>query len=197
MEFSKQEYWSGLPCPPPGNLPNPGFKTVSPMTPALQEDSLPLSHLGSPQVTLVAVLNSLTWVGKPVKASEIKWNVQRELLQSTASSESRSVVSDSLQLHGLYSSWNSLGQNTGMGSRSLLQGILQTQESNSGLLHCRWILYQLRHKGMPSCGGLDNKTSAYSAGDLGSIPAPGRSPGEGKGNPLQYSCLENPMDGGA
>ena len=46
-------------------------------------------------------------------------------------------------------------------------------------------------------GGLDGKASAYSAGDLGSIPGLGRSPGEGNGNPLQYSCLENPMDGGA
>ena len=41
------------------------------------------------------------------------------------------------------------------------------------------------------------KVSACSVGDLGSIPGLGRSPGEGNGNPLQYSCLENPMDGGA
>ena len=41
------------------------------------------------------------------------------------------------------------------------------------------------------------KTSAYNAEDLGSIPGLGRSPGEGNGNPLQYSCLENPMDEGA
>ena len=46
-------------------------------------------------------------------------------------------------------------------------------------------------------GGSDGKVSAYNAGDLGSIPGSGRSPGEGNGNPLQYSCLENPMDGGA
>ena len=46
-------------------------------------------------------------------------------------------------------------------------------------------------------GGSDGKTSAYNAEDLGSIPGLGRSPGEGNGNPLQYSCLENPMDGGA
>ena len=46
-------------------------------------------------------------------------------------------------------------------------------------------------------GGSDLKASAYNAGDLGSIPGSGRSPGEGNGNPLQYSCLENPMDGGA
>ena len=45
-------------------------------------------------------------------------------------------------------------------------------------------------------GGSDNKASDHNAGDLGSIPGSGRSPGEGNGDPLQYSCLENPMDGG-
>ena len=46
-------------------------------------------------------------------------------------------------------------------------------------------------------GGSDGKVSAYNAGDWGSMPGSGRSPGEGNGNPLQYSCLDNPMDGGA
>jgi len=46
-------------------------------------------------------------------------------------------------------------------------------------------------------GGSDGKASACNAGDPGSIPRLGRSPGEGNGNPLQYSCLENSMDGGA
>ena len=46
-------------------------------------------------------------------------------------------------------------------------------------------------------GGSDGRESACSAGDLGSIPGSGRSPGEGYGNPLQYPCLENSMDGGA
>ena len=45
-------------------------------------------------------------------------------------------------------------------------------------------------------GGSDGKLSACNAGDLGSIPGSGRSPGEGNGNPLQYSCLENSMDRG-
>ena len=64
-------------------------------------------------------------------------------------SESCSVVSDSLQHHGLYSPWNSPGQNTGVGSLSLLQGIFSTQGSNPGLPRCRQILYQLSHKGSP------------------------------------------------
>ena len=46
-------------------------------------------------------------------------------------------------------------------------------------------------------GGSDGKASAYNVGDLGLIPGWGRSPGEGNGTPLQYSCLENPMDRGA
>ena len=51
--------------------------------------------------------------------------------------------------HGLYSPWNSPGQNTGVGSHSILQGIFPTQGSNPGLPHCRQILYQLSHKGSP------------------------------------------------
>ena len=62
-------------------------------------------------------------------------------------SENRSVMSDSLRPRGLYSPWNSPGQNTGVGSLSLLQEIFPAQGSNPGLLHCRWILYQLSHKG--------------------------------------------------
>ena len=46
-------------------------------------------------------------------------------------------------------------------------------------------------------GGSDGKASAYNAGDPGSIPGSGRSPGEGNGNLLQYSCLETPMERGA
>ena len=54
-------------------------------------------------------------------------------------------MSDSLWPCGLYSPWNSPGQNTGVGSLSLLQGIFPTQGSNPGLLHCGQILYQLSH----------------------------------------------------
>ena len=46
-------------------------------------------------------------------------------------------------------------------------------------------------------GGSDGEASVYNVGDPGSIPGLGRSSGEGNGNPCQYSCLENPMDGGA
>ena len=55
----------------------------------------------------------------------------------------------SLWPHGLYSPWNSPGQNTSVGSLSLLQGIFPDQRSNPGLLPCKCILYQLSHKGSP------------------------------------------------
>ena len=51
--------------------------------------------------------------------------------------------------HRLYTPWNYPGQNTGVGSLFLLQGIFPTQGSNPGLPHCRWILYQLSHMGSP------------------------------------------------
>ena len=126
-------------------------------------------------------------------------------------SESSSVVSDALRPHGLYGPWNSPGQNTGVGSLSLLQGIVPTQGSNPGLPHCRQILYQLSHKGSPYIYtytnthiynyiqfpvSSDGKQSACNAGDLDSIPGLGRSPEEGNGNPFQHSCLDNSIDRG-
>ena len=53
MGFSRQECWSGLPCPPPGDLPNPGIEPTSPMAPAVQAGSSPLSHRGSPFARLL------------------------------------------------------------------------------------------------------------------------------------------------
>ena len=58
-------------------------------------------------------------------------------------------MSDSLRPPGLYSPWNSPGQDTGVGSLSLLQGLFPTQGSNPGLPHCREILYQLSYQGSP------------------------------------------------
>ena len=85
MGFSRQEQWSRLPCPPPGDLPDPG---IEPRSPALQVDSLLYELQGKPK-------------------------------------------------------------NTGVDCLSLLQEIFLPQESNRGLLHCRWILYQLSYQGSP------------------------------------------------
>ena len=57
MGFCRQEYWSGLPCPPPGHLPDPGIEPTSSASPALQADSLLLSHLGSPLTKKLGLRN--------------------------------------------------------------------------------------------------------------------------------------------
>ena len=63
------------------------------------------------------------------------------------------------------------------------------------LLQRYWLGHRLGLLDFP--GGSDGKVSVYNVGDRGSSPGFGRSPGKGNGNPLQYSGLENPMDGGA
>ena len=80
-------------------------------------------------------------VGTILKVLMVNWQITE--------SESRSVISDALWPHGLYSPWNSPDQNTGVGSPSLLQQNFPTQGSNPGLPHCRQILYQLIHQGSP------------------------------------------------
>ena len=87
----------------------------------------------------------LKWLSSSIPAFIIK--LKHRACPGQLLSESHSVMSDSLQPHGLYSPWNSPGQNTGVDNRSLLQRIFLTQELNWGLLHCRWILYQLSSQG--------------------------------------------------
>ena len=72
------------------------------------------------------------------------------------------------------------------------------QPQASYILHWNWTgdLFLIWYY-MDFPGGSDGKVSVYNVRDLGSIPGLGRLPGEGNGNPLQYYCLENPMDGGA
>ena len=83
--------------------------------------------------------------------------------------------------------WNPLA------SPALAGGFFTTapprKPTGPGWKHVNWL------DGFP--GGSEGRESAYNAGDLGSIPGSGRSPGGGNGNPLQYFCLENPMDRGA
>ena len=64
------------------------------------------------------------------------------------------------------------------------------------IIECTANIYRAYNHVTDFPGGSDGKASVYNEGDPGLIPGWGRSPGEGNGNPLQYSCLENPMDGG-
>ena len=86
---------------------------------------------------------------RPASRSQESTGLQLHLTNSKSESESCSDVSHSSRPHGLYGPWDSPGQNIGMGSFSLLQGIFPTQGLNPGLPRCRWILYQLSHKGSP------------------------------------------------
>ena len=101
-----------------------------------------------------------SWIPSGELRSHVLWGnyactaqLERSLCSSgdllKSESESCSVVSDSLQPHGLHNLWHSPGQNTGVGIRFLLQGTFPTQELNQGLLHCGWILYQLSYQGSP------------------------------------------------
>ena len=111
-------------------------------------------------------------------------------------SESRSVVSNCLQPHELYSPWNSPGQNTGVGSCSLLQRILSSQELSPGLCHSSTLAWKIpwteEPGGLQSMGPLESDTTEWLHFhfSLSCI-------GEGNGKPLQCSCLENCRDGGA
>ena len=67
--------------------------------------------------------------------------------------------------------------------------------SGHGFAQNQLVIWKHSTTGFP--GGLAGKDSSCNAGDMGSVPGSGRSPGEGNGNPLQCSCLENPMDRGA
>ena len=156
MEFSRPEYWSGQSFPSPGDLPNPG---IEPRTPTLQVASLPAEPQGKPKNTGVGSLSLLQEIFLTQESNRSFlhcWQILYQLSYegSTSASESRSVMSDSLQPHR---PWNSPGQNAGVGSHSLCQGIFPTQGSNPGLPHCRWLLYQLSDQGRPlrnlSCRG--------------------------------------------
>ena len=89
------------------------------------------------------------WESDQLSFRDVTCSVSDILKVKESESESRSIVSDSMWPHGLYSPWNSPGQNTGGSSLSLLQGTFPTQGSNPGLPHCRRILYQPSHKGSP------------------------------------------------
>ena len=127
----------------------------------MQADSLPAEPQGKPKNTGVGSLFLLQWIFPTQESNQGLLHCRQILYQLSCQgspsanqppspeSESSSVMSDSLRPSGLYSPWNSLGQNTGVGSLSLLQGIFPTQGLNTGVLHWRWILYQLSHKGSP------------------------------------------------
>ena len=125
-----QKGW-GPPSQPPCLTSNhPNLRTFSNTAFLL----IPLLHIVSSVLTLTSSI-----------CLQFAWNAFLASLLPNWLGESLTVVFDSLWPQGLYRPWNSPGQNTGVCSLSLLQGIFPTQGSNPGLPHCRQILYQLNH----------------------------------------------------
>ena len=126
-------FWNPLDCSPPGSSvheDSPG-KNTEVGSHALLQRIFPNQGSNGGLLHCRWILYQLSYLGSP----KVLWN------------ESCSVMSESLWLHGLYSSWNSPGQNIGMGSQYLLQGIFPTQGLNPGFQHCRQILYRQSHQG--------------------------------------------------
>ena len=138
MGYFQWGYWTGLPFPPLGDLPNPGIKPASPASLALQADSLPLSHQGIPHVFNILFK-------KPFPAPRL---------------------------------WKYLPT---LSSRSCL--CFPCIHVHCGASQVVWVIKY------PHANARDIR-------DAGSILGLGRFPGEGHGNPLQYSHLENSMDTG-
>ena len=184
MGFSRQEYWSGLPCPPAGDLPDPGIELVSLLSPALAGDSLPLAPHGKH-------ISTYMYVKMLVLVTQSCLN-----------------CCDPMEPARLLCPWNFLSKNTGAGSHSLLQGSFrlrdQTQFScTAGRFFTVWYIHvcigtKLSQRTLSSISTLTvvlcdsphisvGKESTCNAGDPGSIPGSGRSAREGIGYPLQYS----------
>ena len=158
MGFPRHEYWSGLPFPSPGDLPEAGIKPVSP-----------------------ASLSNLRWI---LYLWATKEALNKKQITVIIWLEVDGRVWRREEYHSVYI--------------FVLHGILTVQKTKLQIIF-NWENF-LKLLKSQACqllsfpGGSDGKESTYNAGDLGLIPGFGRSPGEGNGNPLQYSCLENPMD---
>ena len=124
MEFSRQEYWRGFPFPIPGDLPDSG---IEPVSPALAGGCF-TTELPGKQARHICMC-----VGVCAHA---------KLFQSCPT-----LQPCGLSATKLLCPWNSPSKNTGVGCHFCHWGIFPTQRSNSGLLHCRQIIYSLNHQG--------------------------------------------------
>ena len=127
--FFRQEYWSGLPCPPPGDFPHPAIEPISPATPTQQAGSLSTEPPGKPHEEAIMDYKwprACAW-WSVAKSCPAPWDPDRLSLPGSC----RLLCLWTLQL----------GKNTGVGCHFLLQGIFPTQGLNPCLVHGRQILY--------------------------------------------------------
>ena len=181
MWFSRKESWSGLTYPPPGYLPNSGIEPGSLISPALAAAAkslqLCLTLCSPPGSTVPGILQARTleWVSLSF-SNAWKWKVK---------------VKSLIHVRLLAIPWTAAYQvPPSMGfSRQQYWSRVPLPSPLLRVMEDKCML------GFHGCS--DGKESACNAGDSGSISGSGRSLGEGNGNPLQYSCLENSMDRGA
>ena len=165
----RQEYWNGLPFPSPGEFPDPGME---PGSPALQADALASEPQGKQEYRsgwLFPSPGDLPHL--QIKQCPLQC---RHILYYLSHQGSPYITLSAMEIVEI------------VNLMTLARGIFI-------LLNVYCVVDTLW--GFP--GGSEVKVSACNVGDLALIPGSGRSPGEGNGNPLQYSCLENPMDGRA
>ena len=211
MGFFRQKYWSGLPFPSPGDFPDTGTEFTSPASLPLADSFF--SHVqvniqpktGGPLFRLLSFLAVLWYFTAQIMATSASLNPHLCLLHS--------VRCQALKFPFLIHSLEDATLGTIVGLTSLVphpSRIIALRCVSSvwkQLLHsfCRvapsWSVVDVpAHMVVMSLGlpnGKELPASAGGAGDMGSTPGLGRSSGEGNGNPLQLSCLENPMDRGA
>ena len=157
--FPRQEHWSGLPFPPPRDIPNPEIKSASLASPALA------GRFFTTSATWEALCSSVLQSSERPRAMHFPMDEFHKQDRKKPHQDTRDDTH-------LYNIWKHI--------KTELLIFRDTYKYNMGFT-----------------GSSAGKESTCNAGDLGSIPGLGRSPGGGHGNPLQYFCRENPMDRGA
>ena len=176
MEFSRQEYWSGLPCPPPADFPYSGIEPKSLMFPALAGRFFTTSTTWDAQYITLLVYNQ-----DVSRTGLLRGLWEKELLQASLLGLQKALFLYTYlcPIHSHHLVLLPLPSTT---KHYIYTGL------NTKTQYIKHFLAMI---------GSEVKASACNAEDPGVIPGSGRSPGEGNGNPLPYSCLENPMEGGA
>ena len=165
MGFSRQEYWSGLPFPSPGDLPDPG---IEPGSPELQADDLPTELWGKPRHTVNCIKDHVSLFPLADRKLAVQWQCiwlydSKCMCYARLScfGVSNSVWPHRLQPARLLCPWDSPGKNTGVNCCALLHGIFPVQGSNTSFtcpaLKGRFVFLSLAPPGKPSkCIGLYN-----------------------------------------
>ena len=175
MEFSRQEYWSGVSFLSPGDLPNTGIK---PGSTVLQADSLPSEPLGKPLCLLRYIYSRYFIIFDVI----VKWDyfLNFSFWSFIIIISECKIFLCILQLYWIH--WYIENAKDVTRKLAELKNAVLLRGSIRYFGFLRW---------------LSGKESACNAEDTESIPGFRRSPGEGNSNPLQYSCLGNPMNRGA